>query len=364
MAKHLVITGVSAIQAWDGGVRDFARSSRLRSTASFAATAQDLADFDALPQGCTEPVEILVGSAANRLHTSRWQASLRSTPLPVGSLYDVGGGRCITSPELFFLQTAPKLSMAGAVLLAMELCGYYSTLMSVPYRKYCDELARSGLYPRNAAPWPPESWGLSYEHQKDLMDLGFVNREPLTDPKKLRAYVERALSAGSHSRALVALQYAAAPSRSPMESRLYARYCLPVRYGGLNLTPVELNWEIELPEDIAAATGRTHYSVDLYWPDGGIAIEYQGDFAHSGLSAEQRDRLKRNILETTGIQIISIDKRQYANEELLDLYGRQIAKRLKIKRSRMGSGPKHRIARSALITELDAWDNDLYRPAT
>ena len=364
MEKHLVITGTSAMQAWDGGVRDFARPSRLRSTANFAATAQELADFDALPQGCTEPVEILVGSDANRLRTNRWWANLRTTPLPVGSLYDVGGGRCITSPEYFYLRTAPRLSMAGAVLLGMELCGYYSTLMSVPYRKYCDELARSGQYPRNAAPWPPESWDLSYEHQKDLMELGFVNREPLTDPKKLKAYVERALTAGSHSRALVALQYVAAPSRSPMESRLYARYCLPARYGGLNLTPVELNWEIELTDDIVAATGKTHYSVALYWPDGRIAIEYQGDFAHSGLTAEQRDRLKRNILETTGIQIISIDKRQYANEELLDLYGRQIAKRLKIKPSRMGSGPKFEIARNALINELDAWDNDLYRPTS
>ena len=362
MVKHLVITGTSAMQAWDGGVRDFARPSRLRSTANFAATAQELADFDALPQGCTEPVRILVGSDANRLRTGRWEAIYRNSPLPAGSLWDIGGNRCIVSPEFFFLKTAPRLSVAGAVLLGMELCGYYSTLMSVPYRKYCDDLARAGKYPRGSAPWPPESWDLTYDQQKNLMELGFVKREPITDPKRMRAYLQRALSDNSNSRALAALRYVAAPSRSPMESRLYARYCLPLMYGGLNLKPVELNAEIELSEEIVSVTGITHYSVDLYWPDAGIAIEYQGDFAHSGLTAEQRDRLKRNILETKGIRIISIDKRQYANEDLLDMYGRDIAKGLGVRPARMGTSAKHRIARNALLSELDSWDYDLYRP--
>ena len=362
MEKQLVLTGTSAMQAWDGGVGAYARPTRLVSPAKFAASAAELAEFGTLPQGCTEPVQILVGSASNRARTSRWQASARQAPLPPGTLRDIGGNRCIVSPEFFFLQVAPKLSMAGAVLLGMELCGYYSTLMSVPYRKHCDELARSGQLRGAATPWPPVSWDLPVEKQRELMDLGFMTREPLTDPKKMQAYLQRALADGSDSRALTALRHVAAPSRSPMESRLYARYCLPLKYGGLNLLPVVLNWDIELPEEIVSATGRTHYSVDLYWPDAKIAIEYQGEFVHSGLTAEQRDRLKRNLLQTKGIRIISIDKQQYGNEDLLELYGRDIAKRLGVKPSRLGSSPKHQIARNALITELDAWDYDLYRP--
>jgi very-short-patch-repair endonuclease len=176
--------------------------------------------------------------------------------------------------------------------------------------------------------------------------------------------LQRNLSANSNSRALVAARLLRADSHSPMESRLYARYCLPRRYGGLNLLPVELNKKLELPERIYRASGISRYSVDLYWPKAHIAIEYEGAGAHSGLSAEERDRLKRNILEVTGVRIISIDKQQYRKEDMLELYGIEIAKAMGIKPWRIKPKANEIAARYALIDAVSNWDADLYRPSS
>ena len=244
----------------------------------------------------------------------------------------------------------------------MELCGYHSTLMSAPYRAYCDTVRREQGGVLLTKPWPPTDWDMSVQHQRDLMNNGFVMRPPLTDSAGLAAYVSRVLSEKSNSRALTASRFVQDGSHSPMESRLYLRYCLPRRYGGLNLNPVELNRSFEISPELASATGITNYSVDLYWPDGGIAIEYQGEYAHSGLNAEQKDRLKRNILEVFGVRVISIDWNQYRNEDVLELYGREIAKRLGIAAWELKPRGNEAGKRIALANELRSQDVDVYRP--
>lgn len=361
MAKKLVITGTSAMQAWDEGVGAYARPTRVRTSAQFATTAAELAEFTTLPQGCTQPVEILVGDAGNRVNSKRWLGKLRRSPLPMGSIWDVGEGRYITFAGYFFLERAAQLSFVRAVLLGMELCGWYSTLMSVPYREYCDaERVRQGgalLTP----PWPPAEWDLSLAHEQNLVDNGFVTRKPLSDAASLRAYLEGALSPQSNARALVAARQLQDHSHSPMESRLYARYCLPRRYGGQNLHPVELNRGFKISQDIAQAIGITEYSVDLYWPDAGMAIEYQGKHAHSGLSAEQRDRLKRNVLDIEGVRILSIDSKQVDNEDMMDRYGYTIARAMGIPDWKLRQSPREQARRNALANELREMDADLYR---
>lgn len=362
MAKKLVIAGVSAMQAWDEGAGSYARPTRLHSPASFATSAAELAEFTRLPQGCTQPVQILVGDGGNRARTAKWDARWRLPNLPAGALVDIEGDRLLVSPEQFFLDTVPKLTLAQGVTLGLELCGYHSTLMSAPYRAYRDAVRQEQGGVLLADPWPPADWDMSAQHQRDLMENGFVTRPPLSDSVKLALYVRRVLSDKSNSRALTASRFIQDGSHSPMESRLYLRYCLPRRYGGLNLRPVELNRGFEISMDLANATGITNYSVDLYWPDGGIAIEYQGEHAHSGLSAEQKDRLKRNILEVFGVRVISIDWSQYANEDILELYGREIAKSLGIAPWELKPRGSEVGKRLALADELRSWDVDLYRP--
>jgi hypothetical protein len=126
--------------------------------------------------------------------------------------------------------------------------------------------------------------------------------------------------------------------------------------------PVELNRGVKLSAEIAQATGITDYSVDLFWPKGGIAIEYQGKQVHAGLSAEEKDRLKRNILETTGVRIISVDSTQFANEDVLSLYGNEIAKSMGIAAWKLKPRKGEQAKRNALSDELRMWDADLYRP--
>ena len=255
-------------------------------------------------------MKVLVGNST-RLNTAQWKAHYKTGRLPAGSLLEVGNGRLLTSAEHFFLKTAPKLSVARAVLLGMELCGWYSTLMSRPYQEHCNQLIQAREISLDAKPWPPADWDMSLEHQRDLMRNGFVSRSPLTTPERIGEYLNRALSDRSHSRALVTSRLLQADSHSPMESRLYARYCLPKRYGGLYLRPV---------------------------------------------------RLKRNILESTGIRIISIDRKQFANEDVLELYAQQIAKGLGIPKWKLKAKPAERLARFELLDDICSWDYDLYRP--
>lgn len=361
-SKRLVITGISAIQAWDEGAMAYARPSKVTSPTTFAQSSAELRQFDVMPAGCPHPVEILVGEDSHRPRGKLWHAYWKSASLVPGSLWEIGHDRCLTSPEYFFVKTAPKLSVVRAVLLGMELCGYYSTLMSVPYREYRAELIRNREIGIDSHPWPPASWDMSLQHQKDLMENGFITRPPLVSPDDLGKHLGRALAHKSESRALASSRLVVADSHSPMESRLYARYCLPRKYGGLNLRPVELNRGIDLPDDVSQICGISKYSVDLYWPKAYLAIEYEGDFAHSGLTAEQKDRLKRNILETKGIRVISVDRKQYANEDVLELYARQIAKGMGLFPSELKPSARERAARNALIRDVTTWDYDLYRP--
>ena len=359
--RRLVIANVSAMQALDEGAGFYARPSQVRSPATFASTAAELHSFTALPSGCTVPIEALVGTKT-RLNTNEWRASHRGSLLPPGSVLEIGQNRFLTSAEFFFLRTAPKLSVAQAVLLGMELCGYYSTLMSIPYREYCNALIRERKISLSDKPWPPSDWGMSLEHQRDLMKNGFITRYPHSTPESISRYLDGALSANSNSRALSAARLLLPNSHSPMESRLYARFCLPKLYGGFNLKPVELNGSIRLPHALAYATGIKDYSVDLLFRKAHLGIEYEGNPSHSGLSAAQKDRLKRNILESTGIRIISIDSKQYANEDMIELFAHDIAKGLGIADWQLKLTPKERLSRYALIDEMSSWDYDLYRP--
>ena len=360
-SKRLCITGVSAMQAWDEGAMSYARPSRVTSPNTLADTSAELAAFTTLPQGCTEPVHIAVGNDAHRLRTKQWAAHRRRASYPVGSLLDIDDNRLVVSPNEFFLHRAPKLSIVQAVLLGMELCGYYSTLMSVPYKRYCDALIRDRSIRLGDRPWPPANWDLSLEHQRNLMDNGFVTREPLSTVDAVNRYLAHVLSPTSHSMAKSAARVIRGNSHSPMESRLYARYCLPRRFGGLNLNPVRLHEEIPLTDNYARSLGIDRYWVDLYWPTCGVAIEYEGEYPHSSLTAQQRDRLRRNVLQATGIRIISIDKAQFANESIMELHGVEIAKALGLAASTLEPRSSEKQARDALINEIHDWDFDLYR---
>lgn len=359
--KRLGIVGISAMQAYDEGAMPYAKPTRITSASAFASTASELAVFNALPQGCTYPVHVSVCDDAHRLRTKRWYAFSYKGPFVPGTWLDIGDNRLLISPEEFFLRMATKLSAVQAVLLGMELCGYYSTLMSAPYREYCDGLVRERAIALGERPWPPTEWDMPLEHQRGLMKNGFITRSPLTTPEKLAHHLEQSLSSNRYARVKTLVGLVEKNSHSPMESRLYAWYCLPRRYGGMNLRPVELNAEIELPESIARTVGFERYSVDLYWPTAKRAIEYEGSSAHSGLTAVQKDRLKRNILEATGIRIISIDKEQFADEDVMNLYGEQIAGGLKVRPSKLALQPREYAARRALLDEINNWDCDLYR---
>ena len=286
---------------------------------------------------------------------------MHSGPLPAGSIWDIGSGRFLVSPAYFYLMRAPQLTFVQAVLLGMELCGWYSTLMSVPYRAYCDAERKKQGGALLFQPSPPAEWDITLEHQQNLIDNGFVTRKSLTDAAALRAFLENALSERSNARSLVAARHLEDNSHSPMESHLYARYCLPRRYGGLNLHPVVLNKCFSISEDIARAIGVSEYSVDLYWPNAGMAVEYQGRHAHSGLSAEQRDRLKRNVMDIEGVRIISIDSSQVENEDIMERYGYTIGRAMGIPEWKLKPNARERVKCNALVDELRTMDVDLYR---
>ena len=101
MTKRLVIAGTSSMQAWDEGAAAYARASRLRSPENFATTAAELAEFTTLPQGCTQPVQIIVGDSNKRARTAQWNAHWTLSDLPGGALVDIDGDRLLVSPAHF-----------------------------------------------------------------------------------------------------------------------------------------------------------------------------------------------------------------------------------------------------------------------
>lgn len=224
--------------------------------------------FEHLP--CT--LDLLTSNAGDHRKTSEAVIHSLSAPLPPRSLVraDAGIGvpALVCSPECLFVQMACLMELAELIELGFELCGNYAVA--------------------------PKA--------KD----GMVEREPVTTPQRIAAYLAEADGMHGVKRARTAARFILAGSKSPKESQLAMLATLERRYGGFGLEPPLLNQPLALPPAAQEVVGQPDIKPDLYWPRISTVIEYDSNAHHVGTAEGEQDARRRTGYELMGLGAITI----------------------------------------------------------
>ena len=287
---------------------------------SLVGGAPSIAKLDAFrkdhPDLATDPVDVLAAYGDQR-RVPGVTVHVKSNVLPDRSFYRFDDDVYVASPELCLMQLAAKLSEVEATKLAMEMCGQYAI-------------------------------DLLYD------DPGFSKRPPLTSPQKLTAYASRLYNPNSKAHGVKFLRWTVGGSASPRETALCMLLCMPPRFGGYGIALPELNRRIELTRSEQLMVGAHHYDCDLYWRDARVAVEYDSSKYHTAVEKQERDAVRRNMLQYKNVQVIVATRMQVNRAGEFDKLARQIAravgKRLRIPEK------EHVEARAQLRKTLFSWD--------
>lgn len=356
---RLIITGVSSIQCADAGALRDAVPSRSQSVARCRPASEYLAGAVHLPIGCTYPVELLSDMNAPRHNSKQWITRRVCGALPPNSMLRLEDDLYITSPEFYFLRRARQLSVAHACQLAMELCGGYSTLYSMPYRHFVEERLRED--PSVSLPlFPPDEWGLGLQQAYDLMANGYVNRPPLTSVSRLKRYLGNIYGQSLRPIARKAVGLIQDGSRSPGETRMFMLTCLPGRYGGARLALPVLNKRIELTDCAAGLTRASHFKADMCWSTAKVIAEYDGR-VHNGDAHRVHDDERRLALAAMGYQVFVLDHESLKDPLKVDAFVATVAKAIGQRIYPLRNPQQFELKRRALQRSIFDYDFDLYR---
>ena len=162
----------------------------------------------------------------------------------------------------------------------------------------------------------------------ELPERGFYNRLPLISIKKLTAFITSMPGFKGSKKATRALRYILDGSASPMETKLSMLLTLPYQLGGFGLPKPEMNARIVPRKADRRTTSKEFYICDLFWPDKGIAVEYDSNQFHTGSTHITDDARKRNTLTAMGVRVISVTAQQIFDNDEFERAARVIAKRL------------------------------------
>lgn len=244
------------------------------------------------------PLHVAVAHADARRSMRGLTSHVCSGSLPDWSFWKIGDDYFISSPELSFVQIASSLSLPKLAAIGCEFCGTYAL--------------------------------------DDREPRGFWTRDPLSDARRLRAFVFKCQGVRGASAARKAAGFVVDGSASPMEMALFLLLTLPVSMGGYGLAKPKLNHRIDLGESSRKICGKKHVVCDLFWEDARLAVEYDSDAFHAGADRIASDSARRNALLGEGIVALTVTRSQLYSPKAFEEIARQIARRTK-KRIQRGS---------------------------
>lgn len=305
---------------------------RVRSLAGGVPSQAKLDAFRANhPDLALDTVNVLVRPGDQR-RVPGMNAHVISRSLPDRSFYRLDDDVYVASPELTLFQLASGLTEAQALKLAMEMCGGYAI-----------DTSTAEFY---------DSDPFSFDDEDD----GLCKRAPLTSRRKLSAFAARLLRPGSRAHSVKFLRWLVDGSASPRETALCMLLCMPPRLGGYGLALPELNKRIELTPEERGMVGVHHFDCDLYWSRENVrvALEYDSKRHHMAEEKQERDAIRRNMLQYIGVRVITATRVQVNRPSQFDKLARQAA-RATGKRLRPVER-EHIAARRDLRETLFSWD--------
>ena len=285
-SAYLLLAGMS-----DEAIASAPRSSKLEGCAT---SAPDVHETSLSMFGIEDmPLDLMVPDAALRPRKQGVRCHVWSSPLPEGSLLEIGEETYVTSPEATFLQMASELSLVSRIELGIELCGTYA--------------------------FSP-------------MEPGFVQRScSISSTKKLRSYVAKSKGSYGVARAREALSWVADGSASPAETKAFMKTRLSRYRGGFGFPAPELNYRLGLSAKNAALIEKPYLVLDMFFPEKKVAIEYDSDRFHVGASRIASDARRRNLLEHMGIRVLTLTNDQLRSSRKFETFMKQLARALNVR---------------------------------
>ncbi len=242
------------------------------------------------------PVDVLIFSDDLRRRSSSVSCHAWQTNLPTGAFFRTRG-IYVSSPEFVFLQMAATLPIEQLIALGCELCGQYV------------------LLPK----------GVIHPSSLDEMPKRLT---PLTNIRKIAAFIDKAGKVKGKAKAKRALKYVIEGSRSPMETMTYMLLCLPVMLGGYGLPKPEMNATIKLDNEARTIARKSYCEGDLCWPEAKLDIEYHGE-VHVGAAQMKSDVGRELGIEHMGWQVITITSPQVFDADQFETVAKAAATALR-----------------------------------
>lgn len=321
------LSHLSAMRYW---IPDLAQGPLPQAKRSWDATLSDCAyrnmHLDALsipPQLVVDgQLHLLVSKECGNPRSGQYVSHQCATVLPRGSFCELAPNVYVASPELCFVQMAPRLELVDAARLASYLCADFAI----------DTRMRDGI----------------------------VERKRATTIESLERYIDAGKNLYGAAKAAKALRFALEGAASPMEIDLATRMVFPVRNGGYGLVRPEVNAEVGMKPEVKKILGVTHVYADVLWRDANIDMEYDSDSWHTGSSRITHDAQRRNAIQSSGVRVITVTSRQYATVSQMDGIAKDVAKALGKNTTTIDE--KHRARRSELGNRL--WDRSAILPSS
>lgn len=235
------------------------------------------------------PIDLLTSSRNDRRVTSLASYHCIQTNLPDKSLvriscrpedqhiaFDVYA----CSPELCFVQMACTLPVWELIELGYELCGM-----------------------RN----DPAKQSLRAGRAISAQDANGCN-QTVSTPEKLQAFTESCPGVTGGKRARQAAKCLVGYSRSLEEAHICMLAFLPRSLGGMGALRPVLGQHIAAPDAAARVLGTRTLTPDLYWPDAGVALEYDGRIWDDANARDEYENRKRNAYRIMGISVVCIGR--------------------------------------------------------
>ena len=219
-------------------------------------------------------LDLLVSTSKER-RTSDWIhcRTWGDRPLPPGSLYEIGDGLFVVSPELCLVRLAVTLPRLEFLRAMTDLVGIYS---------------------------------LSFSDRQDL-----IQREPLTNKEKISSFLDSCKGIPGASTVRRALNWIPERSASPRETSMDLELALPTKLGGQGMPPFKANHRIDMDPAAAVLTTKSYLVADVAWVEEGQMLEYNSSKFHDDENQKEFDFEKITALRRMEKTVTPVSTRQY-----------------------------------------------------
>lgn len=259
-----------------------------------------------------EPVQTLSCEAANR-RACRSLDRHRFNPATMArGFIELEPGVFSSCPELCFIQLCHSLDIVDSTRLLNWMSGTYSL------------------------DWNGE--------------LDGIEREPLLTKNSLEGALSQFKGVHGVAQARRVAQYASFRCASPKEAEVGALLQLPGALGGCAFPTAQANLEQVLAPRQQRLLHRRSFKCDFFWPERGVAVEYDSKGFHSDADRIERDAVRRNAIEYLGITVLTLTWNQLRDYPSFETFAVQLASHLGIRLRDPWN--RHRYDRMALHRRL------------